>query len=360
MNKKFIDLLKMLSLTIVLIGTALIFNKKNHDNKNGSSETVYDFAMGTSVQMTIYGDRDKSFKAEDLIDEIKKLDEEIISWRSDKSELYRLNNEYAAGEPYYISYGLMKPLMASAVLSQDSFGALELTIRPLANLWNIEDATEEDFRIPTDKEIDEVLQYVGKDMVDVTMYEQDNYVVFDKDGMMLDLGATGKGYALDVAYEILSEKNISGAMVCVGGSILIYGKKDGDGRENATWRVGVRDPKGAQDDMIGYLEFPCEKGFSRYISTSGSYEKYIDKGGKRYHHILDVKTGYPAASGLSSVTVVCDNGLISDGLSTACFVLGYERSQDLLKYYNAEAVFIDEDNNVTVTEGLEGVYKRVN
>ncbi|MBQ9279072.1 MAG: FAD:protein FMN transferase, partial [Lachnospiraceae bacterium] len=193
--------------------------------------------------------------------------------------------------------------------------------------------------------------------VDEVMYEHDNYVVFDKEGMMLDLGATGKGYALDVAYEMLTEHNISGAMVSVGGSILIYGTKDSYKKEDNTWKVGIRDPKGSQEDLIGYLEYPCEEGFSRYISTSGSYEKYIEKDGVRYHHIYDSKTGYPASSGLASVTVVCDNGLKSDGLSTACFVLGYEKSKELLRHYNAEAVFIDEDNNVTVTDGLKDIYK---
>lgn len=358
MNRKIVDLIKMLSLAIILIGVAIVYKKYNNSNKGDCVyRSVYDFSMGTSVQVTVYGNTDKNFKPEDIVNEIQKLDEEVISWRSDKSELYKLNHEYVVDEPYYISNELMKPLMDSAVLSQDSFGALDLTIRPLAMLWNIEEATEDNFVVPDDSEIKETLKNVGYNDVDVVMYEHDNYVVFDKDNMMLDLGSTGKGYALDVAYNILKEHNIKGAMVSVGGSILIYGEKAGGGTENDTWKVGIRDPKGGQEDMLGYLEFPCKKGFSKYISTSGSYEKYIDKDNVRYHHIFDSSTGYPSASGLAGVTVVCDNGLNSDGLSTACFVLGYEKSLDLLRHYNAEAIFIDEDNNVRVTEGLEGIYK---
>ena len=358
MNRKIIEFLKMLMLAIVLI-LVFVAYKKSNSNSGGDYvyQTVYDFAMGTSMQVTIYGNKDKSFKPDDIVDKIKELDEKLISRRSEDSELYKLNQEYKVGEPYYISYGLMKPLMDSAVLSVDSFGALDLTIRPLANLWNIEEATSENFTVPTDKQIKEALKYVDYKAVDEVMYEHDNYVVFDKEGMMLDLGATGKGYALDVAYEMLTEHNISGAMVSVGGSILIYGTKDSYKKEDNTWKVGIRDPKGSQEDLIGYLEYPCEEGFSRYISTSGSYEKYIEKDGVRYHHIYDSKTGYPASSGLASVTVVCDNGLKSDGLSTACFVLGYEKSKELLRHYNAEAVFIDEDNNVTVTDGLKDIYK---
>ncbi|MBQ9608194.1 MAG: FAD:protein FMN transferase [Lachnospiraceae bacterium] len=358
MRRKIIDFLKMLSLSIVLIFAFVAYKKSDSDSGGDYVyQTVYDLAMGTSVQVTIYGNKDKNFKPDDIVDKIKELDEKLISWRSEDSELYKLNHEYKVGEPYYISYGLMKPLMDSAVLSNDSFGALDLTIRPLANLWNIEEATSENFTVPADKEIKDALKYVDYEAVDVVMYEHDNYVVFDREGMMLDLGSTGKGYALDVAYEILKEHNISGAMVSVGGSILIYGTKDSYKKEDNTWKVGIRDPKGSQEDMIGYLEYPCEEGFNKYISTSGNYEKYIEKDGVIYHHIFESKTGYPASSGLASVTVICDNGLKSDGLSTACFVLGYEKSKDLLGHYNAEAIFIDEDNNVTVTDGLKEIYK---
>ena len=358
MNRKIIDLIKMLSLAIILIGVAIVYKKYNNENKGDCVyQTVYDFAMGTSVQVTVYGNQDKDFKPEEIVKEIKNLDEKIISWRSEESELYKLNHEHVVGEPYYISHELMKPLMDSAVLSHDSFGALDLTIRPLASLWNIEDATADTFKVPTDKEIKEALKNVGYKDVDIVMFEHDDYVTFNKTDMMLDLGSTGKGYALDVVYNTLEEHNVKGAMISVGGSILIYGEKTGGGTENETWKVGIRDPKGGQDDMLGYLEYPCEEGFSKYISTSGSYEKYIDKDGVRYHHIFDGSTGYPSSSGLSGVTVVCDNGLKSDGLSTACFVLGYEKSKDLLRYYNAEAVFIDEDNNVIVTDGLKGIYK---
>ena len=357
MHRKIIDFLKMLILAIGLILLFVVY-KKSDSNRGGDYvyQTVYDFAMGTSVQVNIYGNKDKSFKPENVVDEIKELDEKLISWRSKDSELYKLNHEYKVGEPYYISQELMKPLMDSDILSHDSFGALDLTIRPIAKLWNIEEATAENFTVPTDKQIKEALKYVDYDAIDVVMYEDDNYIVFDKEGMMLDLGSTGKGYALDVAYENLVEHNISGAMVSVGGSILIYGEKTGSGTENETWKVGIRNPKGSQDDMLGYLEYPCEKGLKRFISTSGSYEKYIDKDGIRYHHIFDSSTGYPSSSGLAGVTVVCDNGLKSDGLSTACFVLGYEKSLDLLKYCNAEAIFIDEDNSVKVTEGLKDIY----
>ena len=331
--------------------------------------------MGTSVQVTIYGNEDKDFKANDVVDEIKKLDEEVISWREEGSELYKLNHEYVIGEPYRISDILYEALISSYDICDKSKGALDITIRPLALLWNIEEADDESFVVPAEKEIKNALKNVGYNAIHIydseeveldgnedevydseaSGYSLDKYIILDKENFLLDLGATGKGYALDIAYKSLTEHNVDGAMVSVGGSILVYGTKD-SGKNNDAWRVGIRNPKGSQEDMIGYLEFPCAKDFQKYISTSGNYEKFVQKDGTIYHHILDSSTGYPASSGLAGVTVVCENGLISDGLSTACYVLGYERSLDLLRAYNAEAVFVDEENNVTVTDGLEGIY----
>ena len=407
MNNKLINLVKMLALSLALIGVAVLLDKRN-DKREKASENVYDFAMGTSVQITLYGnsDKDKDYNAGDIVDEIKELDKSLISWREKESELYKLNNEYNAGEPYDISDELLQVLLPSLELSKASGGALDITIRPLAKLWNIEDATEDDFQVPTEDEIKDALSYVGYEAIDIysdemkdqglvsdavdnraessdwtedqaissdgandkvvdsdkaddrviSPGEASNQVVLAKDGMILDLGATGKGYALDVAYRSLISHDVSGAMVAVGGSILIYGTKDARTKSDNVWRVGIRDPQGSQEDMIGYLEYACDKDMHRYISTSGDYEKYIEQDGIRYHHILDSGTGYPADSGLSGVTVVCDNGLISDGLSTACYVLGYEKSLALLDRYDAEAVFIDKDNNVIVTDGLKEVY----
>ena len=372
MKSKVADLVKMLALSLALIGVIVLFNKKdNTGGEDNSVDNVYDFAMGTSVQVTIYGNEDKGFKANDVVDEIKKLDEEVISWREEGSELYKLNHEYVIGEPYRISDILYEALMNSYDICDKSGGALDITIRPLALLWNIEEADDESFVVPNENEIKDALKNVDYSAIymydsekvgpdgnedggydrEASGYSPDKYIVLDKENFLLDLGATGKGYALDIAYKSLTEHNVDGAMVSVGGSVLVYGTKDG-GKNNDSWRVGIRNPKGSQEDMIGYLEFPCAKDFQKKISTSGNYEKFIQKDGIIYHHILDSSTGYPADSGLAGVTVVCDNGLISDGLSTACFVLGYERSLELLDRYDAEAIFIDKDNNVRVTDGL--------
>ena len=165
---------------------------------------------------------------------------------------------------------------------------------------------------------------------------------------MLDLGAVGKGLACDRIRLYLETTDIKGAIVSVGGSVLAYGKnpvyKDG------TWNIGIRDPFMNDGRIMGILNCePC------CVSTSGDYEKVLEADGKKYHHILDPRTGYPAVSNVTSVTVIAQSGTITDALSTACFILGYsDASLELLKEYDAEAIFIDKEGRVYLTPGVEG------
>lgn len=344
-GKKTASVFGMLLLTVILIG--LYQRGRLHgDSGDGlqvtDGQTVYSFAMGTSVSVSLYGA--PGGEEEKLAQAVKNLDEQEISWRQEGSTLYRLNHSYTAGQETMISDTLYVALTQAYNICRDSEGALDITIRPLANLWNIESATAEDFVIPDESQITTALAKTGYESVTIG---EDKSVTLAKPGMILDLGAVGKGFALDVVQQILKEDGVRGATISVGGSVLVYGEK----KEGSAFRVGIRNPQGDAEDMIGYLEFASDT--NTCISTSGDYEKYIEKDGTRYHHILDRKTGYPAESGLSSVTVVCQNGLYSDALSTACYVLGYERALMLLKKYKAEAVFIDSNNQITVTDGLK-------
>lgn len=360
MNRKVVTLLKMLILSIGLIGAVALFRNNKDDDEDVVVDTGYGFAMGTSISVSIYDNSaDSTQITESINKEIKTLDEELISWRTDGSELAELNNNYVTTQGYEISPELYIVLKQSLVLCRDSNGALDITIRPLASLWNIEGDTDEEFLPPSDDKIEEALEYVDYDKVEIIaesysngakeVVEENHYIYLSQDDMILDLGATGKGYALDKAKEILEESQVDGAMVTVGGSILVYGEKS----SGESWKIGVRDPLKPNDTsaMIGHIEF--EPGTVTCVSTSGGYEKFKTYEGKDYHHILDSQTGYPADSGLLSVTVVCENGLVSDGLSTACFVLGYEKSLPLLEKYDAEAVFMDSDENIIVTDGLK-------
>lgn len=342
--KKMVLLFGMLCVAAVLI----IMYRQNTGSKTGntasyeSGETSYSFAMGTSVSVSLYGAGEALYGT--LEKQIQSLDTEVISWRQETSELATLNRSYCAGEAYPVSDTLYTALLQAENICRDSDGALDITIRPLASVWNIEAATQEDFEVPSEDAIRTALQDVGYEAV---VCGTDQTVTIDANHRILDLGAVGKGFALDVVEQTLKEQSVPGAVISVGGSILVYGEKS----DGSNFRVGIRDPEKPADSYIGYLEFA--PGSNLCISTSGDYEKYIEAGGVRYHHILDRSTGYPADSGLSSVTVVCANGLYSDALSTACFVLGEEKSRALLEKYDAQAVFIDHAGNITITDGLK-------
>ena len=141
----------------------------------------------------------------------------------------------------------------------------------------------------------------------------------------------------DMLKSYLSSTDVKGAVVSVGGSILAYGSRD---KAGSNWSVAIQHPR-KENEFLGVIHL--KEGF---ISTSGDYERYFIKDGVRYHHILDAKTGYPCESGLISVTVVCESGLLSDALSTACFTLGLEKGEKLVEKYGAAAIFVTDDEQI--------------
>ncbi len=321
---------------------------------------TYGFAMGSTISVRLYGEDAEACQRE-AIDAVKELDRKVISWREEGSELAEWNRTAKAGTDVKLSRTLGDALDRSLELSDTSDGALDITLRPVLEVWGIEEATPDDFRVPSEQELKAAgaktgtadLRLTGSRMAQdgegSKKNEEAEYALArSREDIILDLGSVGKGYALDVVYDNLQGRSLSGGVIAVGGSIMVYGSR-GDGRE---FRVGIRDPEGLPEDILGYITFASGTG-KQCISTSGGYEKYIEKDGVRYHHIIDPKTLRPAESDLISVTVICGNGLLSDGLSTACFILGEERAVKLLRKYEAEGVFVRRDGSVISTPGIE-------
>ena len=196
--------------------------------------------------------------------------------------------------------------------------------------------------MPEQSELDELLKDVGYGKVSL----DGDKVTLEK-GATLDLGATGKGIGCDVVSDFLkTQTDVSGMILNLGGSsVMAYGEKP----DGSDWKVALTDPRDPEGDYLSAITL----NEGEFLSTSGDYEKYFIEDGKRYHHILDPKTGYPVWNGLDSVTVICDSGLFADGLSTACFVLGMDDALKLLEKYNADAAFVDEDKNIYLTSGMK-------
>ena len=294
-----------------------------------------DFAMDTVVSETLYTTGEDI--TADVITALKDVETNLISWTEEGSQIYKINQN--AGNTTTVSDETADYLKQVLDLSEASGGAMDPTMGKVIRLWDIDG---ENPHVPAEDDLKSLLADVGYDKVilngnDVTMPE----------GVTLDLGAAGKGIGCDAAKKILdADKEVSGMILNLGGSsVMSYGSKP----DGSAWQVAVTDPRDTEGDYLGVVTL----NGTEFLSTSGDYEKYFIEDGIRYHHILDPSTGYPARSGLTSVTVVCDDGLDADGLSTACFVLGKDKAEELLKKYNADGLFVDDSGHVWLTEGMK-------
>lgn len=342
-----------------------------------------DFVMSTVLSEKIYGTKDVT---QDIKEELDKLEKDQLSWREDHSVVSKINADAQKGIKTKLDSDMTSWVEDSLELAKRSNGAFDSTIGRLTRLWNIEGDNP---KVPSKQEIKNTLEDTGYTKIHLEKVESQNTAntkknvdkdikdntaknketsedtsqntntnesvssIYIGDKCTLDLGAVGKGIACDVVQDYLKkQKEVSGAVIAVGGSILLYGSK----ADGSDWNVAVQNPRGQDGEAMGVLSLSGTTN----VSTSGDYEKYFMQDGKRYHHILDPSTGYPADSGLISVTIVSDSGLLSDGLSTACFVLGKEKGQKLLETYGAEGIFIDQNKKVTVTKGLKDKFTILN
>lgn len=329
-------------LSIVVLFLFIFFMFFISWKKNREQTEVYksaDVLMGTNFYGTVYGGKEDVLP--ELAEQLRHLETGQLSWREETSEIGKLNLESGQESGEYISADTFGYLRDILEIAKRSNGALDPTIGNISRLWDFGGADE---GLPAQEEIEALLEKTGYEKLVINENS-----IFLPEGMSLDLGAVGKGIGADRAARFIkSQEGIEGAVIALGGSIALIGSRP----DQAPWNLAIANPRGKEGEILGVLKIFGEC----FISTSGDYEKFFMVDEKRYHHILNPKTGYPAESGLISVTVVCDSGLKSDGLSTACFVLGLKQGMELLEEYGAEGIFVDEEKNVYMTEGLKSLF----
>ena len=275
--------------------------------------------MGTIIEVT----SPHKEAAGVVFGELERL-ENLLSKYKPESEVSQLNKKAklkVSPETFFI----VKKAKEFSTLSS---GAFDITVGPLVDLWGF---TNKNFTVPADEKIKNILNLIGSDKI--LLHNSDNVIEFEFSGMKIDLGAIAKGYAVDCAVRKLKEKGINSCLINAGGQVYCLGKKFG-----LPWRVAIRDPRGK--GVVSFLELA-----DKSVATSGDYEQYFIKNNKRYAHILDPKTGYPADSGVIAVTVIAPDGLTADALSTAIFVLGKERGEKLAeKFKGVEVKIYAQDN----------------
>lgn len=312
-----------------------------------AQESIQVIAMDTAMLITTYGERSvpAAYACEDTIRDL----EAKLSRTDPGSEVSRLNN--AGGEPVEVGADLERLLVLALYYRYVTDGAFNINIAPVVSAWGF---TTDLFRVPAQAELDELLKrtQTEPELID---FGDDFCLYALEPGQSVDLGAIAKGYAADKLVEVLQEYDVPRANISLGGNVLAYG----DRPDGTPWRVGIQDPQrpGEQNAFAGVLELT-----NSFAVTSGGYQRYFEQDGKHYHHIIDPATGYPADSGLASVTVVADlgdgtafPGTMCDAFSTALFVMGEEKALGFWRSWAGtafELVLVTEDNRVAVTKGL--------
>ena len=286
------------------------------------------FAMDTVMDFTIYGESGLIDQSESLIASL----ESLVSVTDTGSELYAINQTGSG-----TLTGKASSLMEQALeICRRTDGALDLSIYPIVRVWGF---TTGSYQVPDEAEIQALLPLVDYRKI---QYDAATGTVTLPEGMEIDLGSVAKGYAGQLAAQMLREHGVQSALLNLGGNVQTVGAKP----DGSPWQIGIKDPQGEDAMMVLSVE-------DQAVVTSGGYERYFEQDGQTYWHIMDPSTGHPADSGLISVTIVGDEGVVCDGLSTALFVMGLEKATDLwAQSGDFEAAFVLSSGEVCITEGL--------
>ncbi len=305
-------------------------------------ETAF-FAMDTLMQMKAYGEN-AAAGLQAAEDEINRL-EQLFSHTLGESDISRINA--AGGGAVAVSEETISLMTRALEICLQTGGALDITVYPLVAAYGF---TTGDYTALSDAERLRLLALVDYEAVTVDVSA--GTVALAQPDMGLSLGAVAKGYASQQAADILRSYGVESALLTLGGNIQAVGAKP----DGSPWKVAVQDPF-TDSGYVGVLSVSdCA------VITSGGYQRYFDveEDGKtvRYHHILDPDTGLPADAGLSSVTIVTDDGFLGDALSTSLFVMGLDEASEYWRAQGGfEAVFVTDDGTVYITEGLSALYE---
>lgn len=298
------------------------------------------FAMDTVMSIQVYGPESET-AADAAVSEVNQL-EKLFSRTLDKSDIAQLNACAGDGTAVSLSPETVALLSKAQENSSATAGAFDPTIAPVMDAWGF-GTSKDTFRVPSSTELSSLLPLVN--YTALKLNAQTNTAQLESPGMEVDLGGIAKGYAADRLVSLLNDSGITSALLNLGSSTVTALGNRPDG---TPWRIALRDPQ-QEDQQLLILELSDQA-----LSTSGGYERFFEENGVTYHHILDPETGYPAQSGLLSVTIVAKNGAMADAWSTALYVLGPERALELWRARDDfECVLCCSDGTVLVTEGLE-------
>lgn len=336
MKKKAISFFVAILLVFSFIGCA--------EKKKAEPIHRTELFMGTAIKVTVYDKQD-----EEILDKVFKRIieiEDLVSINKDNTEITNLNKN-AGIKGVKLSEDSFNIIKKGLEYSKLSNGGYDVSIGPLVKLWSI---GLPEAKVPNKDEIKNVINKI--DYKKVKVNDETKEVFLEDKGMMLDLGSIAKGYAADEIVKVLKENNVKQAIIDLGGNIYALGLKDGD----KDWKVGIQDPFTERGNVVGSVEVS-----NKSVVTTGIYERFIEKDGVKYHHILNPKDGYPYKTDIAGVSIIADKSVDADGLSTLVFTKGLNEGIKFIEDLDGiDAIFITNDRKVYTTKGIKDNFKMIN
>lgn len=248
----------------------------------------------------------------------------------DTSEISQIN--HSAGKPVQVSSETAELLSKGIEYGDLSEGRFDITIASAGNLWNFTDNKEK--TLPDPEALENALRHINYKCIEI---EGNTVTLLDSEAR-IDLGGIAKGYIADRLKEYLTDNGVKHALINLGGNMVAVGNR----YDNTDFRIGIQKPFEKTGTVLGAVSVSDQS-----VVTSGNYERYFEKEGVIYHHILDPDTGYPVQNDLDQVTVISEQSVDGDALSTACYTLGLEKGMDLIrKLDGVEAIFVTSDGDI--------------
>lgn len=331
-------ILSLMFICIIMFSFTSCVSTKN-TNKNIEKHTKEIYAMDTIVTITVYNKEQPEEAFNKVEKEIKKL-EEKFSTTFKNSDVNKINTNPTSETK--VSKEIIEVIKIANEVSKKTKGAFDISVYPLVKAWGF---TKDEHKVPKDAEIKKLLNYV--DYTKITINEQENTVKL-KENMALDMGGIAKGYIAEVAANILLLEGIESGIVNAGGDIKTFGNHP----EKENWTIAI---EYAEENTSSYLGVVKIKDKS--VITSGAYQRYFEENGKKYHHIINPKTGKPSDSKIKSSTVIADSITKGDGLSTAFFVMGVDKSIEYYKEYkDVDFILLTVEDEIYITEGISNSF----
>ena len=326
----------------IVVLCSLLFFLNSCSPGRGQNEAVTQklFGMDTVVDITVYGKNAQQAVAK-ANEELVRL-ENLLSVTKDESDIAKINKN--AGTKTPVSAEVMEILSKAQMVSKQTGGIFDVTVYPVVKAWGF---TTGERHIPDGQTLQALLPYVDYRKLSLDINEG---TVGLEQHMSIDLGGIAKGYASQKIADTLKQNGIQSAVLSLGGNVQTIGRKPGGG----AWGVAVEYP-GTQEHFAR-----VDVGETSLI-TSGAYQRYFEVDGKKYHHIIDPRTGMPADSGLKSATVVCGDPVLGDALSTALFIMGAQGAQEYYQQYGGfDYILLTSDDDVYITKGIENRFSLSN